>query len=204
MTQYFDLFESAESSDCDQDMTIGVCGFKQNVRIAFDEDDPSLINALRQWNERNDQQRFRIKDLTSFVVKSDGEELLTSIDQVNNNYSSDPSLESSDRKILSVGQEFSFRIIILQVIGVAKEYRDVFCQFNFLHRFDEAFSTEPIKNTGSGPAPGFFRIQNVTVNVTQSFLQYLRAQPILFEFFGHYQQHPLDKESKDSLQPVNP
>ena len=174
------------------------------MRITFDEDDACLVDALRKWNERNDQQRFRIKDLTSFVVENDGEAMLTSIDQVNNNYSSDSSLDISDRKLLTCGQEFSFRIIILQVIGVAKEYRDVFCQFNFLHRFDEAFSTEPIKNTGSGPAPGFFRIQNITVTVTQSFMQYLRAQPILFEFFGHYQQHPLDKESKDSLQPINP
>ena len=171
--------------------------YKQNVKIAFDEDDKALADAYRLWNERTEQHSYRIKDLTSFIAKHEGE--LTSIDQFNNNYSSEPRIGSSEIKSIVPGQEFTFRIIILQVIGIAKEYRDVFCQFNFLHRFDEAFSTEPIKNTGSGPAPGFFRIQNVSVTVTQSFIQYLRTQPILFEVFGHYQQHPLDREAKDCL-----
>lgn len=32
---------------------------------------------------------------------------------------------------------------------------------SFLHRHDEAFSTEPVKNTGKGPPLGFYHVQNV-------------------------------------------
>lgn len=33
---------------------------------------------------------------------------------------------------------------------------------SFLHRHDEAFSTEPLKNTGKGPPLGFYHVQNVS------------------------------------------
>lgn len=33
---------------------------------------------------------------------------------------------------------------------------------SFLHRHDEAFSTEPVKNTGKGNPPGFYHLQNVS------------------------------------------
>jgi kinesin family protein 1 len=36
----------------------------------------------------------------------------------------------------------------------------------------------------------------ITVTVTKSFLEYLKTQPIVFEVFGHYQQHPLHKDAK--------
>ena len=35
---------------------------------------------------------------------------------------------------------------------------------SFLHRHDEAFSTEPLKNTGKGPPLGFYHVQNVSCN----------------------------------------
>lgn len=41
----------------------------------------------------------------------------------------------------------------------------------------------------------FINIQ-ITVTVTKSFLEYLKTQPIVFEVFGHYQQHPLHKDAK--------
>ncbi|XP_021916348.1 kinesin-like protein unc-104 isoform X6 [Zootermopsis nevadensis] len=97
---------------------------------------------------------------------------------------------------LQVGNEFTFRVTVLQAVGISTEYADIFCQFNFLHRHDEAFSTEPVKNTGKGPPLGFYHVQNITVTVTKSFLEYLKSQPIVFEVFGHYQQHPLHKDAK--------
>lgn len=33
---------------------------------------------------------------------------------------------------------------------------------SFLHRHDEAFSTEPLKNTGKGSPLGFYHVQNVS------------------------------------------
>ncbi|XP_066904083.1 kinesin-like protein unc-104 isoform X2 [Halyomorpha halys] len=97
---------------------------------------------------------------------------------------------------LPVGSDFTFRVTVLQAVGIPAEYSDIFCQFNFLHRHDEAFSTEPVKNTGKGQPLGFYHVQNITVTVTKSFLDYMRVQPIVFEIFGHYQQHPLHNDSK--------
>lgn len=34
--------------------------------------------------------------------------------------------------------------------------------FSFLHRHDEAFSTEPLKNNGRGSPLGFYHVQNVS------------------------------------------
>lgn len=97
---------------------------------------------------------------------------------------------------IKIGQEFTFRVTVLQAFDVSTEYADIFCQFNFLHRHDEAFSTEPIKNTGKGPPLGFYHVQNITVEVTRTFVDYIKSQPIVFEMFGHYQQHPLHRDSR--------
>lgn len=35
---------------------------------------------------------------------------------------------------------------------------------SFLHRHDEAFSTEPLKNTGKGAPLGFYHVQNVSTH----------------------------------------
>ncbi|KAF4530219.1 hypothetical protein B566_EDAN017956 [Ephemera danica] len=97
---------------------------------------------------------------------------------------------------ISIGREFTFRVTVLQAVGISTEYADIFCQFNFLHRHDEAFSTEPVKNTGKGTPLGFYHVQNITVTVTKPFLEYIRSQPIVFEVFGHYQQHPLHRVAR--------
>lgn len=36
-----------------------------------------------------------------------------------------------------------------------------------------------------------------TVKVTKSFIDYIKSQPLVFEVFGHYQQHPLHEHAKD-------
>ncbi|XP_024082076.1 kinesin-like protein unc-104 isoform X9 [Cimex lectularius] len=97
---------------------------------------------------------------------------------------------------LNIGVDFTFKVTVLQAVGIPAEYSDIFCQFNFLHRHDEAFSTEPVKNTGKNNPLQFYHVQNITVTVTKSFLDYMKTQPIVFEVFGHYQQHPLHKDAK--------
>nr|XP_020143629.1 kinesin-like protein KIF1A [Microcebus murinus] len=62
---------------------------------------------------------------------------------------------------LRLGSTFTFRVTVLQASSISAEYADIFCQFNFIHRHDEAFSTEPLKNTGRGPPLGFYHVQNV-------------------------------------------
>ncbi|KAM7105005.1 kinesin-like protein KIF1A isoform 2-T2 [Molossus nigricans] len=105
---------------------------------------------------------------------------------------------------LRLGSTFTFRVTVLQASSISAEYADIFCQFNFIHRHDEAFSTEPLKNTGRGPPLGFYHVQNIAVEVTKSFVEYIKSQPIVFEVFGHYQQHPFPPLCKDVLSPLRP
>ncbi|XP_065711304.1 kinesin-like protein KIF1B isoform X6 [Patagioenas fasciata] len=105
---------------------------------------------------------------------------------------------------LKLGSVFTFRVTVLQASGILPEYADIFCQFNFLHRHDEAFSTEPLKNNGRGTPLGFYHVQNIAVEVTESFVEYIKTKPIVFEVFGHYQQHPLHLQGQDLNSPPQP
>ncbi|XP_073172575.1 kinesin-like protein KIF1B isoform X6 [Lepidochelys kempii] len=105
---------------------------------------------------------------------------------------------------LKLGSVFTFRVTVLQASGILPEYADIFCQFNFLHRHDEAFSTEPLKNNGRGSPLGFYHVQNIAVEVTESFVEYIKTKPIVFEVFGHYQQHPLHLQGQDLNSPPQP
>ncbi|NXF97624.1 KIF1B protein, partial [Eubucco bourcierii] len=105
---------------------------------------------------------------------------------------------------LKLGSVFTFRVTVLQASGILPEYADIFCQFNFLHRHDEAFSTEPLKNNGRGTPLGFYHVQNIAVEVTESFVEYIKTKPIVFEVFGHYQQHPLHLQGQDLSSPPQP
>ncbi|XP_034559757.1 kinesin-like protein KIF1A isoform X1 [Notolabrus celidotus] len=116
-------------------------------------------------------------------------------------------LDLSPEKALShlkIGSTFTFRVTVLQASSISAEYADIFCQFNFIHRHDEAFSTEPLKNTGRGPPLGFYHVQNITVEVTKSFVEYIKTQPIVFEVFGHYQKQPFPPLCKDLISPLRP
>ncbi|XP_071343292.1 kinesin-like protein KIF1A isoform X13 [Trachinotus anak] len=105
---------------------------------------------------------------------------------------------------LRIGNIFTFRVTVLQASSISAEYADIFCQFNFIHRHDEAFSTEPLKNTGRGPPLGFYHVQNIAVEVTKSFVDYIKTQPIVFEVFGHYQKQPFLPLCKDVISPLRP
>lgn len=37
----------------------------------------------------------------------------------------------------------------------------------------------------------------IAVEVTESFVDYIKTKPIVFEVFGHYQQHPLHLQGQD-------
>ena len=167
------------------------CSIRQSARINFDDSDEELLRIKKKYIVRNEANNLFFSPKNTII---DG---LTTDDQQNNNYELNVDNDMKIGDHLQIGREFTFKVTILQLSGISKDYGDIFCQFNFLHRHDEAFSTEPIKNTGKGPAPGFFRVQNITVSVTNAFVEYLKLHPIVFEIFGHYQQHPLHKEAKD-------
>jgi hypothetical protein len=43
----------------------------------------------------------------------------------------------------------------------------------------------------------------IAVEVTKSFVEYIKSQPIVFEVFGHYQQHPFPPLCKDVLRSIS-
>ncbi|XP_047669897.1 kinesin-like protein KIF1A isoform X11 [Tachysurus fulvidraco] len=149
------------------------------------------------------------------IVEGEGQnaEMVPSADEVNNNTcAADPEDDSilKDGVLdgaldhLKIGELFTFRVTVLQASSISAEYADIFCQFNFIHRHDEAFSTEPLKNTGRGPPLGFYHVQNIAVEVTKSFVEYIKTQPIVFEVFGHYQKQPFPPLCKDLISPLRP
>ncbi|KAF7995732.1 hypothetical protein HCN44_006839 [Aphidius gifuensis] len=182
-------------------------GVRQSARISFDDDlfgnnrPTKRANLLTQTLEKNQQifmQEERVvegQNEIKEIIKDEEEVCDGDSGRGDSSVASDMKEEELPDH-LQTGVEFTFRVTVLQAMGISTEYADIFCQFNFLHRHDEAFSTEPVKNTGKGNPPGFYHVQNITVTVTKSFLDYLKSQPIVFEVFGHYQQHPLHKDAK--------
>uniref|UniRef100_A0A8C6X0C1 plus-end-directed kinesin ATPase n=1 Tax=Neogobius melanostomus TaxID=47308 RepID=A0A8C6X0C1_9GOBI len=181
--------------------------------IAADEEAPDYGSGVRQSGTAKisfDDEYFRKNDFPSTVMTRSGmslEELRIVEGQGQSselNNIADPKLSEGLADQLEVGSIFTFRVTVLQASGVPPEYADIFCQFNFLHRHDEAFSTEPLKNTGKGAPLGFYHVQNISVEVTESFIEYIKTKPIVFEVFGHYQQHPLHVHGQDFISPPIP
>ncbi|XP_015233617.1 PREDICTED: kinesin-like protein KIF1B isoform X5 [Cyprinodon variegatus] len=200
--------------------------------IAADEEAPDYGSGVRQSGTAKisfDDEYFKKNDFPSTVMTRSGlsleelrivegqgqsSEVITPSEELNRINDMDLKLGNiSDSKLshidglagqLEVGSIFTFRVTVLQASGIPPEYADIFCQFNFLHRHDEAFSTEPLKNTGKGAPLGFYHVQNVSVEVTESFIEYIKSKPIVFEVFGHYQQHPLHIHGQDLIRPPTP
>uniref|UniRef100_A0A8C4IML1 plus-end-directed kinesin ATPase n=1 Tax=Dicentrarchus labrax TaxID=13489 RepID=A0A8C4IML1_DICLA len=180
--------------------------------IAADEEAPDYGSGVRQSGTAKisfDDEYFKKNDFPSTVMTRSGlslEELRIVEGQGQSSEVITPSEDLGDGLAgqLEVGSIFTFRVTVLQASGVPPEYADIFCQFNFLHRHDEAFSTEPLKNTGKGSPLGFYHVQNISVEVTESFIEYIKSKPIVFEVFGHYQQHPLHLHGQDLISPPTP
>ncbi|XP_042347032.1 kinesin-like protein KIF1B isoform X3 [Plectropomus leopardus] len=200
--------------------------------IAADEEAPDYGSGVRQSGTAKisfDDEYFKKNDFPSTVMTRSGmsleelrivegqgqsSEVITPSEELNRINDMDLKLGNiADTKLscgdglagqLEVGSIFTFRVTVLQASGVPPEYADIFCQFNFLHRHDEAFSTEPLKNTGKGAPLGFYHVQNISVEVTESFIEYIKSKPIVFEVFGHYQQHPLHLHGQDLISPPTP
>lgn len=171
-------------------------GVKQSARLVFNEDDAKP--KYRALNEKDDVQRYIDNGgLDSKLEELEDADSGRGIDS--NSASECQEANEEPGEHLQTGKEFTFRVTVLQATGIGAEYADIFCQFNFLHRHEEAFSTEPVKNSASGAPLGFYHVQNITVPVTKSFIEYLKTQPIMFKIFGHYQTHPLHKDAKQEF-----
>uniref|UniRef100_A0A4W3H7J7 plus-end-directed kinesin ATPase n=1 Tax=Callorhinchus milii TaxID=7868 RepID=A0A4W3H7J7_CALMI len=197
--------------------------------ITADEEAPDYGSGVRQSGTAKisfDDEYFKQSNFSSVVMTRSGlslEELrivegqgqssdvntpseeMNRIEELGSNKAKLPGNISDEHvEHLKLGSIFTFRVTVLQASGIPAEYADIFCQFNFLHRHDEAFSTEPLKNSGRGTPLGFYHVQNVAVEVTESFTEYIKTKPIVFEVFGHYQQHPLHYLGQDLVSPPQP
>ncbi|NXY08410.1 KIF1B protein, partial [Pteruthius melanotis] len=202
--------------------------------IAADEEAPDYGSGIRQSGTAKisfDNEYFDKSDFSSVamtrsglsleelrIVEGQGQnsEITTPPEEINRMNELDLKSATLDGKMtmegfteeigdhLKLGSVFTFRVTVLQASGILPEYADIFCQFNFLHRHDEAFSTEPLKNNGRGTPLGFYHVQNIAVEVTESFVEYIKTKPIVFEVFGHYQQHPLHLQGQDLSSPPQP
>uniref|UniRef100_A0A4W5LLF2 plus-end-directed kinesin ATPase n=1 Tax=Hucho hucho TaxID=62062 RepID=A0A4W5LLF2_9TELE len=136
--------------------------------IAADEEAPDYGSGVRQSGTAKisfDDEYFKKNDFPSTVMTRSGLSL-EELRFVEGQGQSSEIITPEDRVEglagqLEVGSIFTFRVTVLQASGILPEYADIFCQFNFLHRHDEAFSTEPLKNTGKGTPLGFYHVQNV-------------------------------------------
>lgn len=164
------------------------------VQAVFDNDGHIINNNSNNninINNNNNNNGMAVNQLAR-VVFSDGTKYSYDerVIEENGNEADDIKPAQDDDTIgdhLKVGSEFKFRIIVLQAYDVPIEYTDIFCQFNFLHSGgeEETFSTEPIKNKHDKPI-GFYHIQNLTVKITNKFIEYIKSQPISFKIYGHY------------------
>uniref|UniRef100_A0A8V5H364 plus-end-directed kinesin ATPase n=1 Tax=Melopsittacus undulatus TaxID=13146 RepID=A0A8V5H364_MELUD len=185
-------------------------GIRQSgtAKISFDNDDFSSVAMTRSG--------LSLEELRIVEGQGQNSDVTTPPEEINRMNELDLKSATLDGKMtmegfteeigdhLKLGSVFTFRVTVLQASGILPEYADIFCQFNFLHRHDEAFSTEPLKNNGRGTPLGFYHVQNIAVEVTESFVEYIKTKPIVFEVFGHYQQHPLHLQGQDLNSPPQP
>ncbi|XP_062559919.1 kinesin-like protein unc-104 isoform X5 [Armigeres subalbatus] len=180
-------------------------GVKQSARIVFDEEQNGShkVPKIRTIHDKDEKYIEGSHDIMKLeeLEQEDADSGRGDSSVASELHESN---EQEPGEHLQPGKEFTFRVTVLQATGIAAEYADIFCQFNFLHRHEEAFSTEPVKNSGSGAPLGFYHVQNITVPVTKSFVEYLKTQPIVFKVFGHYQNHPLHKDAKQDCQITRP
>ncbi|KAL3098348.1 hypothetical protein niasHS_000360 [Heterodera schachtii] len=176
-----------------------VIGFLR-VKIELVKDSAPKMPSAEQITQMA-RLNFRKEHFLKNVQRSDGGRIVSSASSMNiatpkacespatdeNDHSSGTDLDVQFPPHIAKGSEFTFRLTVVEVLNVPKEYTDVFCQFNFLHRHDEAFSTEPVKGSANGEhrTLPYNYVQEFKAVVNSAFIHYLQHFPIIFEVFGH-------------------
>uniref|UniRef100_A0A7E4UVT4 Kinesin-like protein unc-104 n=1 Tax=Panagrellus redivivus TaxID=6233 RepID=A0A7E4UVT4_PANRE len=156
-------------------------GIRQSARLNFRKEDFAKTRRLNRNGKRS-------AGANSDGYGSNSEESV-----------SDDILDASFPAHLPKEKEFSFRVTVIEAIDVPAEYTDVFCQFNFLHRHDEAFSTEPVR-TAKGSALVFNHVQELRTTTNAAFVHYLQHFPLIFEIFGH--MNKANQSEEEELKPA--
>ncbi|KAI6217492.1 Kinesin-like protein KIF1B [Aphelenchoides fujianensis] len=118
-------------------------------------------------------------------------------------YASENELDAEFPQHIKKDTEFCFRVTVVETLDVPVHYTDVFCQFNFLHRHDEAFSTEPVHQKAGVKAKAghstilrFDHVQELRTNANAAFVHYLQHFPLIFEIFGHLDKSATEMEDE--------
>lgn len=98
-------------------------GVRQSARIAF-EPPRSTIDR----NERNMEERIVEGHSTNDTIKIDEIECDADSGRGDSSVASDVKEEEVPEH-LQCGKEFTFRVTVLQAVGISTEYADIFCQF---------------------------------------------------------------------------
>ncbi|KAI1726974.1 kinesin motor domain-containing protein [Ditylenchus destructor] len=132
-------------------------GIKQSARLNFRKED-----FLKRYQRRNAPERGAKPGTNSegYASESESEEL-----------------DVDFPEHIVKGKEFSFRVVVIEAFNVPLQYTDVFCQFNFLHRHDEAFSTEPVRSCPQTKRLSFNHTQELRTAANSAFVHYLRHFP---------------------------
>lgn len=192
-------------------------GVKQSARISFTAESREKIQHFSSYSESQQPTPAEEEEEEGRVVEGHGSGRGgdSSSSESNHDEQSKTDEEKDKESILADhlthGKDFTFRITILHALNIPIEYSDIFCQFHFVHHQDEAFSTEPIRNNSAnrganntGAPLSFYHVQNITVKVTKSFVDYLRTQPLVLEVYGHLQQSLVrDRANPVAVQSAN-
>ncbi|XP_023321625.1 kinesin-like protein unc-104 isoform X3 [Eurytemora carolleeae] len=160
-------------------------GVRQSARILF----PDSCSARTEKQEHEERNGGEVRVLCSGCIGHTVTEPDTEKEVDTRHSDNDEKKETFEDlpEHLRIGEDFTLRVTVLQAYGISSDYTDIFTQFNFVNRHDEAFSTEPLKNTGKSSSLNFYHVQNITVTVSRSFIEYMKTQPMIFEVYGHYQ-----------------
>lgn len=102
------------------------CGVKQSARIAFESPRSTL-----ERNQHNIEERIVEGHSTFDAIKLDELECDADSGRGDSSVSSDLKEEELPDH-LQVGKEFTFRVTVLQAVGISTEYADIFCQFKWV------------------------------------------------------------------------
>lgn len=145
---YFESFRNQLKSPSNGDLTKSSDSFDPNSRFVEGESQPGLadLSQTKCSTENFDGNKVQQGKEKEFLSPAEDSEFFV----------------PTNENLQKIGSEYRFRVTVLEASQISSDYADIFCQFNFLHQKQEAYSTEPLKNQGKpGPPLGFFHVQNV-------------------------------------------
>ncbi|CAD5217128.1 unnamed protein product [Bursaphelenchus xylophilus] len=161
-----------------------------------------ILNDDKKPTKCGVRQSARLNFRKEDFMKSKRRQISDSVGPDESNSETDSGVEDLDAefpKHILKDKEFSFKVTVIETIDIPVHYTDVFCQFNFLHRHDEAFSTEPVHQKPtktSGNALKFDHVQELRTTANSAFVHYLQHFPVIFEIFGHLDKGATELEDE--------